>query len=337
MREAYFHEDDYDQIEVLPIAAWNYCLAQLQEMDKFSNEHSNGIGWTDIYIRDGDRPRKESLNIKVKDLTAGLGKILTPYDKVFTGYSSYREEAQSVLAFGSETSCIIFAGYDSNDIVDDVWLDFGIVTQEDKELALTGLLNLGSICEMILVDWALGKIIKLSNPDEIKSYFDLREKSRANVLKAIHPQIDTPQKKENIKTHKKLPLVAVFSFIYRFFVHVITTIALRGNKRIISGEITACDIERYEDDWEFEEFHIGYRYEFNGKMFTGSDHFVLNTSHIGWASQGNLLGFPKIDFTRKNVVDCLKPGSKINIILLPTIPSIHRPEYPPIIYQAVEF
>lgn len=176
MREAYFHEDDYCQIEVLPASNWDYCLSQLRGLGKFSDEHFDGIGWTDMHIR-GENPRQvESLNINVKDLASSLSKILIPFGRVLTGYSSFREEAEDTMAFGSETSSIIFVEYDLNDIVEAIWLDFGIVTQEDKQLALTVLLHLGNMSEMILVDWNLGKIIKLSDQDEIMSYFDLQEK-----------------------------------------------------------------------------------------------------------------------------------------------------------------
>ena len=195
MREAYFHEDDYGQIQVLPISNWNYCLSELKKIGEFSDEHFDGMGWTDIYIRDENPHGLASLNINTKDLASILGKTLAPYDKVLTGYSTYREEAKRTLAFGSETSCIVFVGYESNNIVEEIWLDFGISTQKDRELAVNGLLNLGSLGETFLVDWSLGDMMKLSDKDKIMSYFDLREKSRTHALRAMRQYFDDQEKK----------------------------------------------------------------------------------------------------------------------------------------------
>ncbi|MBI5954113.1 MAG: hypothetical protein HY865_20845 [Chloroflexi bacterium] len=172
-REAYFHEDDYCQIEILPASNWDYCLSQLQKIGKFSAEHFDGLGWTDMQLRGESPQQMKSLNINAKDLTSSLSQILVPFDRVLTGYSSLREEAEDTMAFGSETSGIIFVEYDSNDIVEAIWLDFGIASREDKQLALTVLQHLGRMSELILVDWHLGKIIKLSDHEELMSYFAL--------------------------------------------------------------------------------------------------------------------------------------------------------------------
>jgi hypothetical protein len=173
LREAFFHEDDYCQIEILPASNWNYCLSQLREIGKFSDKHFEGIGWTDMHIR-GESPRQlKSLNINARNLTSSLSQILVPFERVLTGYSSLREEAEQTMAFGSETSSIIFVEYDLNDIVEAIWLDFGIAKREDKQLAQATLQHLGRMNEIILVDWNLGKMVKLSDHDELMSYFDL--------------------------------------------------------------------------------------------------------------------------------------------------------------------
>jgi hypothetical protein len=173
MREAYFHEDDYCQIEILPASNWNYYVSQLQKLGRFSDDHFDGVGWTNMQLRGESPQQMKSLNINAKDLTSSLSQILVPFDRVLTGYSSLREEAEQTMAFGSETSSIIFVEYDSNDIVEAIWLDFGIASQEDKQLALTALQHLGRMSELILVDWNLGRIIELSDHDKLISYFGL--------------------------------------------------------------------------------------------------------------------------------------------------------------------
>ena len=52
-RIAFFHEDDYCQREILPLAAKSFCLRQIKEINDFSQMHraANGL-YTDIYIRE---------------------------------------------------------------------------------------------------------------------------------------------------------------------------------------------------------------------------------------------------------------------------------------------
>ncbi len=194
MREAFFHEDDYCQIEVLPVSNWDYCTSQLQSIGQFSEAHSNGIGWTDIYLRDQNPQRMASLNISTTTLASVLNTILPSYDRVLTGYSSYREESKHTLAFGSETACIVFAGYDSNNIVQDIWLDLGLADEAGQGLALSGLLRLAEMNDLLLVDWSMGELIHLSNAEQIKMYFADRTKSRAHALGALRQWIDSQDK-----------------------------------------------------------------------------------------------------------------------------------------------
>ena len=42
MRKIYFHEDDYCQLEVLPLAARQFCLQEMGEIDAFAEEHREG-------------------------------------------------------------------------------------------------------------------------------------------------------------------------------------------------------------------------------------------------------------------------------------------------------
>jgi hypothetical protein len=59
--EVYFHEDDYCQQEILPLAALDFCRNQITEIDAFATNHQapGGIGWTEMYMRE-DSPEKLS-------------------------------------------------------------------------------------------------------------------------------------------------------------------------------------------------------------------------------------------------------------------------------------
>jgi hypothetical protein len=185
MREAYFHEDNHNQIQLLPISNWDSCLSQIKRITEFSDKNFTGAGWTDIYIREENPQGLASLNIHSIDLFHLLGKNLEPYNKVFTGYSTYKEEVKNTVAFGSITSCIVYAQYDSNSIIEEIWLDIFVDSAKDKEIVLTTLLGLGNIRELFLVDWNLGITVQLQEKEEIISYLESIEKRNADVLQAI--------------------------------------------------------------------------------------------------------------------------------------------------------
>jgi hypothetical protein len=196
MRDAYFHEDEYCQIELLPLVNWDYCASQLQLIGKFSNAHKQGIGWNAIHIREQNPQRFLGLNISVASLATAIKPILAPYDKVFTGYSSYREEAKQTLAFGTEASCVLFAGYGDHDAIEDIWLDLRLTDQSGVTLALSGLAALAPLADLLLVDWGTGGLVELAKPDDVQAYFDHIVKGRANALQAMRNRIDQRDKEE---------------------------------------------------------------------------------------------------------------------------------------------
>jgi hypothetical protein len=72
MREAYFHEDDYCQIEVLPLDDLYFCLRQAGEIAEFSNEHRAGSSWDAMYIRGANPTPLASLNISLSQVREAL-------------------------------------------------------------------------------------------------------------------------------------------------------------------------------------------------------------------------------------------------------------------------
>lgn len=179
-REVFYHEDDYCMIEVLPMGNWDTCISRLRFVGKYSDAHSTEIGWTSITIR-GDNPQPlESLNIKVKDLVSSLSQFLGSFDRVLTGYSTFREVSEDTLAFGSVDSYIIFVDFNPlKGTVEDLWLDFGTDIHANRDHILKGLQVLGSLGELLLVDWDLGQVIDLSDQDAVMAYLELQEKRRA--------------------------------------------------------------------------------------------------------------------------------------------------------------
>lgn len=48
----YFHEDDYCQVEILPVENLSFYKRQAREIEDFADEHREGVGFTDMYVRE---------------------------------------------------------------------------------------------------------------------------------------------------------------------------------------------------------------------------------------------------------------------------------------------
>ena len=146
MREAYYHEDDFCQVELLPIDNLQHCLAQMGEQQAFAAAHQSGVGWTDMYMRQEPPSRLVTLGMTGEQLRLAVKEMLPPYDAVFTGYSSYRVECRNVLAFGGGHTETLFAGLDGDGIVADLWCSD----------AMPQLLSLPLLEQLLLADWNAG-------------------------------------------------------------------------------------------------------------------------------------------------------------------------------------
>ena len=153
MREAYYHEDDFCQVELLPLDSLQHCLRQMGEQQVFADAHRSGAGWTDMHVREEAASKLCTLGITAEQLRLAVQDVLPPYDAVFTGYSSYRVECRNVLAFGGEDTETLFAGIDEHGIVADLWCSD----------AMPELLRLPLPEQLLLADWNAGLACPLSD------------------------------------------------------------------------------------------------------------------------------------------------------------------------------
>lgn len=177
MRSIYFHEDDYCQIEVLPIQNYNYCKDEFDKINDFSEEHEveGGIGFTDIYVRNENPISILDLSISIDKICSVLEGVTCKYDKVSTGYSTYREKCQNTIAYGDNENVVIFFNFDKDtNFVKNIWLTLDTYNENEKESAKQILLALSKINELILVDWGWSFLTKLNNTSSIEDYLNER-------------------------------------------------------------------------------------------------------------------------------------------------------------------
>ena len=146
MREAYFHEDDQGQVQLLPLDNLQHCLQQMGQQQAFADAHQSGAGWTEMYVREAAPSKLSALGITGEQLRLAVMAVLPPYDAVFTGYSSYRVECKNLLAFGGDNTETLFAGIDEHGIVVELWCSDG----------MPELLRLPLPEQLLLADWNAG-------------------------------------------------------------------------------------------------------------------------------------------------------------------------------------
>ena len=168
MRKIYFHEDDYCQLEVLPLSAEQFCRREMGEIEEFAEEHREGPFYTDIYLREESPETLLQLNLRPEQLTAALD-FLPAYDLVETGYSSYREECQSTQARGLNEELAVFWSVDEAGLVEAIWLAFWVEPQE-ANAARQLLTALGHLAPLLLADWSWDRCVDLRQPAEIEQY-----------------------------------------------------------------------------------------------------------------------------------------------------------------------
>lgn len=172
---AYFHEDDYCQTEILPSENLAHCKRQMEDIDEFSEAHRDGDSFTDMFIREDNPIGLIDKRIPVTRLEQALSPILEKYDRVFTGYSSYREECINTGAFVYNENIAVFYDVDG-DAVKNLWLMLVPYTQEELKKGIEALNALASLGELILADWGWSFVESLQNKAQIAHYMNERLK-----------------------------------------------------------------------------------------------------------------------------------------------------------------
>lgn len=168
-----FHEDLFNQVEFLPRENLSYLKTENKQIDHFGEEHSDGLGFKDVYMRK-DNP----ITLADKKITLDkLNKILTYYEfkkysEVYEGYGSTKWKCENTFAYtydGAE----IFVSI-KNDFINDFWINnFRFHEDFETKTKLRNLLSkIGNELDLILNDWDLTTMIDLKDELEIQKYLD---------------------------------------------------------------------------------------------------------------------------------------------------------------------
>ncbi len=168
----YFHEDDYCQQQLLPIESGEYAINEIKKINAFSDEHRapDGVGWSAMYLRKESQKEFNSLNVNIDELNRIISPYMPKYNAVYTGYSTYREKCKSTAAWGISDQCVLFADWNNNNIVANVWCRY--FESEDKYLlpAVKAVSTLAKINPLLYIDWEWNYIC---NPADEENFISL--------------------------------------------------------------------------------------------------------------------------------------------------------------------
>jgi len=176
---AYFHEDDYCQVELVCEENLEWCLDQTRRISDFANVHAGD----DMYLRPAHSVELETRGISVDALATAVAP-LQRYDAVTTGYAGIEDVIPNTSAFGA-SGLVLFASH-PNGLVSAIW--FALQPADDESVATAiAMFSALSHWRLLLVDWPWGRVMPLTGGAVLDAYLRERrqvaEKITANMLR----------------------------------------------------------------------------------------------------------------------------------------------------------
>ena len=168
----FFHEDNYCQIELLPIENPLMKRSEADLTKDYSEKNLTEDGFISVTSISQTTYPINTLNITLKQFQIILNETcLFFYDKVYTGYSTQRIVKKNTHGFGFE-NYILFYEFDDN-VVTKCWIDYNSPSDTLNgypEKLQAALFKLGEIFDLILIDWNEVVIVRLKNKVELVKY-----------------------------------------------------------------------------------------------------------------------------------------------------------------------
>jgi hypothetical protein len=164
----YVHEDDVRQIELAPAENLEYQLNQCKKIDDFSEEHFDGNGWTDMYVRKAPPITWSDKRISTNDFKSQfIENGFTEKELRYSGFTMVKRQ-DFALTF---KELRIYCGV-TNDFINSIYFD-DYIKDEDKSLFNSVLGDLSNRYNLVLVNWWQREIFDTRSETEIKRFNDL--------------------------------------------------------------------------------------------------------------------------------------------------------------------
>ena len=144
-----------------------FVETEIKKSIEFAQAHraADGVGWTDVYVRQDAPVSIRALNMKKDDIDALISAHLPRFDLVYTGYSSYRERCGKAAAWGTSQQNAIFADWDQDGMVTNVWTQFFESDEKSVFAASKAIVALGMVHSLIYIDWAWSFVCEIVNEE----------------------------------------------------------------------------------------------------------------------------------------------------------------------------
>ena len=166
-----FWEDDYCQIEIIPVENRDFILKQSKNINASAQKSRTDYGFTAIFERSSNPVQTLSKEFR----TDYLEQTLLGFQFQKAKHIRYDNsqiltcETGKTKAFGFSNFTVFFDTED--EFVKNIWIHIGlIVSVKQFELIESALYTLGEECELILIDWNSLQLFDLSNKAQIQKY-----------------------------------------------------------------------------------------------------------------------------------------------------------------------
>lgn len=167
----FYIEDDYLQIELVPKQNTDFIQKQMDEIRKFSQNHFDGAGYTDIHVRENIHVETKSLELRTDYVTAVLERHGFNRAKRIN-YRGYMYPENNTIAYGFPNFTVFVSTYDDDELVKVIWLHvYSLIMHVWQREAITNALyDLGTSTDLVLADWNSLELYDLSDKKDIDRF-----------------------------------------------------------------------------------------------------------------------------------------------------------------------
>jgi len=171
MRTANFFDDDYGNIEIVPAENLVWCGEQQEAIDRFSEAHRDGIGWSKMYVRPEVPVPLAARGISKGELHEVIASQLPPFDRITCEHEPLGDSSR-IAAYGPHPDVVVFATLEG-ELVKELWGTLQPDATSHVTAAAAGLQALAK-WNLILVDWGWSCVIPLDDPARLAGYLSER-------------------------------------------------------------------------------------------------------------------------------------------------------------------
>jgi hypothetical protein len=181
--KAFFHEDDFGAVEILPVEAWVHCERQLGRIAEHDVKHRapDGQGWTALYLREDAPTSLADLSLTLAELDAALSPHLPSTEDVTTGYSTHREPVKRMRAWVVGGYMALYASWDEGGRVLSIFCTSSYVAPEKQPAFLAALKALGALRPLLLVDWHADALLRLDDMELLQRWLNGEEDAESEA------------------------------------------------------------------------------------------------------------------------------------------------------------